>query len=318
VGAEKEAVTYLFDLTLGYEFSTAAQLKAVLRRQDPASDGGFSYDRLKCLYDHSCIESEMLGKNEISLAAILTAGDYELLIFDQEETSVRRWLQEDAGLSDVPFSFELQASPVVQNEERVMCGNKLYLAEQFLQNRFIDQRGGQKFIFDDDIILNLVNSSQQVSIVPEADMLLKVAAKEAYGVNMGMRLCEGQDCPVKSSTTGNTEQLFATVKKGRAYTLTLDYSHSIVELHSFYDCPHARLTVAMTALEDARAEMKTHNEKGKDESWRQKEAETASRALNEALGLLGTSAQLGDAAAFMLSGSDAVYRWPLPTGRSDN
>ena len=30
VGAEKEAVTYLFDLTIGFEFAMAAQLKAVL------------------------------------------------------------------------------------------------------------------------------------------------------------------------------------------------------------------------------------------------------------------------------------------------
>lgn len=48
---------------------------------------------------------------------------------------------------------------MVQNEERAMCGDKLYLSESFLQNRFIENRGGQKFIFDDDIILNLINSS---------------------------------------------------------------------------------------------------------------------------------------------------------------
>jgi hypothetical protein len=78
-----------------------------LRRADAKSDGEFRHEPLKCLYDHHCIESEMLGKNEISLAAILTAGDYELVIFDQEENSVRKWLHEEAGLVDVPFSFEL-------------------------------------------------------------------------------------------------------------------------------------------------------------------------------------------------------------------
>lgn len=31
-GAEHEAVTYLFDLTLGFDFATSAQLKAVLQR----------------------------------------------------------------------------------------------------------------------------------------------------------------------------------------------------------------------------------------------------------------------------------------------
>lgn len=46
------------------------------------------------------------------------------------------------GLTEIPFSFDLQATPVVQNEERVMCGDKLYLNQDFIQNRFIDHRGG--------------------------------------------------------------------------------------------------------------------------------------------------------------------------------
>lgn len=195
-----------------------------------------------------------------------------------------------------------------------MCGNKLYLSEQFIQNRFIDHRGGQKFIFDDDIILNLINSSQSVSIVPEADMLLKVSAKEAYGVNLGMSLCQGSDCSVKSSQSGNIEMLFATVKKGREYKLTLDYSHSIVELHSFYDCPHVRVSIAMSSIEDARGKMKVQN--GRGEAWIRQEEEAANRGMAGAFGLLATSAQLGDQAAFMLSGAEALYRWPAKRSNS--
>lgn len=146
-----------------------------------------------------------------------------------------------------------------------MCGNKLYLSEKFIQNRFIDDRAGQKFIFDDDVILNLVNSSQKISITPEADMLLKVSAKEGYGVNMEMTLCQGADCSIVSSKTGNTEMLFATVQKGKEYVLTLDYSHSIIELHSFYDCPNVRLSIAMTSVADAKAKMKDQADKG--ENW---------------------------------------------------
>lgn len=58
VGAEKEAVTYLFDLNIGFDFATTAQLKAVLQRVDPAHNGEFIYEPLRCLYDHSCVESE--------------------------------------------------------------------------------------------------------------------------------------------------------------------------------------------------------------------------------------------------------------------
>lgn len=150
---------------------------------------------------------------------------------------------------------------MVQNEERTMCGDKLYLSETFIQNRFIEDRDGQKFIFDDDIILNLINASQSILFTPERDMLLKASAKEAYGVNLAMQLCAGSDCSVKSAQTGNTEMLMAEVKQGQQYSLTLNYSHSIVELHSFYDCPHVRLVVAMTTLEEARALMKVQQDK---------------------------------------------------------
>jgi hypothetical protein len=39
VGVEHQAVTYLFDLTLGYDFASSAQLKAILRRIDKNIDG---------------------------------------------------------------------------------------------------------------------------------------------------------------------------------------------------------------------------------------------------------------------------------------
>lgn len=42
---------------------------------------------------------------------------------------MRKWLTNDAGLTMVPFTFQLEATPIVQNEERVMCGDKLYLGD---------------------------------------------------------------------------------------------------------------------------------------------------------------------------------------------
>jgi hypothetical protein len=129
-GAESQAVTYLFDFTLGFDFATSAQLKAVLQRVDAAAgEHEFDYDPLSCLLDHSCVESEQASKNEVNIEVILTAGNYKLTIFDQQENSVRRWLTGEVGLTTAPFTLELQATPIVQNEERVMCGDKLYLAE---------------------------------------------------------------------------------------------------------------------------------------------------------------------------------------------
>lgn len=96
-------------------------------------------------------------------------------------------------------------------------------------------------------------------------MLLKVSAKEAYGVNMKMSLCDGGEdvdddwklhlesarCPVHSSQVGNNELLYATVSKGKSYVLVLDYTNSILSLSSFYDCPHTQFKLAMMNLEEA-------------------------------------------------------------------
>lgn len=82
-GAENEAVTYLVDLTIMFEFATSAQLKALIRRVDSVqSNQEYIYNPLGCLYDHSCVESEKIGKNEININVILNNGDYELILFD--------------------------------------------------------------------------------------------------------------------------------------------------------------------------------------------------------------------------------------------
>jgi hypothetical protein len=308
-GAQSEPVTYLFDLTLGYEFSTAAQLKAVVSRVDPAHDGEFVHDPLACLLDHSCIETSMTGKNQIGIQAILTAGEYQLAIFDQEENDLRRWLHREAGLDVLPFSFSLEASPVVQNEERAMCGDKLYLSEPFIQHRFIDHMGGQRFTFEDDIILNLVNSTQDITIVPEEDMLLKVTAREAYGVNVAMSLCQGKECTIKGSQSGNVEILYATVKKGREYRINLDYSHSIVELHTFYDCPHIHFKISMMPIKGAEKVMSSQKEK--TESWIHDQQADAVKHLTDASELLSRAATIEEA-AFMLSGHEQIYRHAAP------
>ena len=81
-------------MIIGYEFAYSAQLKALIRRIDPdgAQGGEYIYDPLVCLYDHSCVEADLLNKNEMNLNVILTSGDYEIIIFDQQENDVRSFL----------------------------------------------------------------------------------------------------------------------------------------------------------------------------------------------------------------------------------
>lgn len=234
---------------------------------------------LACLLDHSCHQSEQVSKGEISIDVILTNGHYQLIIYDQEENSVRRWLTHSVGLSTVPFTFELQAVPIVQNEERVMCGDKFYLTEEFIQQRFIDQRGGHRFTFEDDILISLVNSTQRINLTPEEDMLLKISSKQAYGINMAMSLCTDMDCLTPSTQVGNTEVLFTTLEKGRSYYVDLDYTNSIIALTSFFDCPHVHLKVSMIKVEEAQKYIS--DQEAQPRSWIENNKHQADAHLNQ-------------------------------------
>jgi hypothetical protein len=44
---------------------------------------------------------------------------------------------------------------------------------------------------------------------------------------------------------GNTEILMASVMKDTEYVIKLDYSNSIVQMSTFFDCPHAHIRIAM-------------------------------------------------------------------------
>jgi hypothetical protein len=72
-----------------------------------------------------------MNKNTLTLTVLLTNGQYELIVFDQQENAVRRWLTHEVGLQKVPFALALEGTPIVQNEERVMC-DKLFLTESFI------------------------------------------------------------------------------------------------------------------------------------------------------------------------------------------
>lgn len=142
----------------------------------------------------------------------MTAGSYELIIFDMPSSAATQFVAGEAGLSKAPFTFELQATPIVQNEDRQHCKHRLFLSENFIQNRFIEGKAGQKFSFDEEVLVSFAHNSQNVYLKPEQDSVLKVSSKEAYGINMNMTLCkknDPQNCLAISSVTGNSEMLFA-------------------------------------------------------------------------------------------------------------
>lgn len=170
-----------------------------------------------------------------------------------------------------------------------MCGDKLYLTDSFIQKRFIEGRSGSAFIFDDFVVLSLINSTQTVTVTPEEDMLLKMASKEAYGINMAMQLCkENEDCTVQSTQVGNTEMLYATLSQGKTYNIELDFSNSIITLSSFFDCPHAHLSVSMRKLEDAHKLVS--DQASKESHWISSQARESDSRLAEIFDTLSSAA----------------------------
>ena len=71
----------------------------------------------------------------------------------------------------------------------------MFLLDDFIQQKFIDGRKGQKFHFSDKIIMNLYDLKQEIMIVPELDSHLKVVVREAFGVNAKVTLCRGYGTP---------------------------------------------------------------------------------------------------------------------------
>ena len=59
----------------------------------------------------------------------------------------------------------------------------MFLMEEFIQQKFIDGQTGQKFHFEDKVIMNLYDLRQELLIVPELDSHIKVVIREAFGVN---------------------------------------------------------------------------------------------------------------------------------------
>lgn len=70
----------------------------------------FTSDVYSCLETKACVEGSLTAKNELTIATILTSGTYKILVLSDQPSPLE---------SDVlPLSFQLEAFPIVQNEER--------------------------------------------------------------------------------------------------------------------------------------------------------------------------------------------------------
>ena len=134
----------------------------------------------------------------------------------------------------------------------------MFLMEDFVQSKFIEGQTGQKFSFQDKIIMNLADQKQYIDIVPELDSSLKVVIREQFGVNAQLSLVQKSDrdgaAIQEGRQVGTTEILYVPkVEKGQAVTVKLDYSHSVLAFHTFTECPHLPIEISMISLDEKTA-----------------------------------------------------------------
>jgi hypothetical protein len=96
-----------------------------------------------------------------------------MVFFEKQSTSFRTFLNNKLSNAEIPFTFRLESMPVLQNEQRGTCEH-FYIHENFIQNKFLTRQGGQRFIFKDQVIMNLFNLEQTIYLSPSEDMVLKV------------------------------------------------------------------------------------------------------------------------------------------------
>ena len=103
-------VTYWFELALGLNFLTSANLKVILARNDHSFDPANPFS---CLLDKSCTLATMGHKNQLKIDVILTSGLYKLMIIEDEGQDMGKFLTEECGLHGKPITFEITSYPIL-------------------------------------------------------------------------------------------------------------------------------------------------------------------------------------------------------------
>ena len=85
---------------------------------------------------------------------------------------------------------------------------------------------------------------------------MKVKVKEAFGVNAQITLCSNEDCVTSSVQIGTSEILFTKLNKGQKYSIDIGYANSIIQMSSFFECPHMDIEFSMIPETEVREMMK--------------------------------------------------------------
>jgi len=82
---------------------------------------------------------------------------------------------------------------------------------------------------------------------------------------------------------------------------------------TFYDCPHARINIAMTKETEARKLISDQNEKGSD--WIAKREAESNNGMEKTFTMINQGASMAET-AFLLSGREEIYTYPTANKHS--
>jgi len=157
----------------------------------------------------------------------------------------------------------------------------MFLPVNFIQEKFIYGMDGKRFTFEDKIVMDIFNQTQDLILLPSIDSLLKVRLKEAYGVDARMDLTDSSGRQLaKSEQIGTNEILVAKVKRGDKLVLRIDYRNSIIQLPNYFTCPHIEFHLSMVSIEEAKTLAKQLECSKEDE----RKTETALDSTFQAIG----------------------------------
>jgi len=153
---------------------------------------------LNCISEGSCLISEVPHKNSKLLEAILTSGDYKLLLVNmnmnnylaQDSKNLRKSLKLDA----IPLSGKFKIKKFFEEENRYNCVGR-HLPSNFdyllyhsklklndLQQRYFEYQG--------EIIINLEDMRDSVEFTIAEDSFIRVATFHDQGINVSIELYE--------------------------------------------------------------------------------------------------------------------------------
>jgi hypothetical protein len=146
-----------------------------------------------CLYDGKCFISEKPSKNSMLLEAILTPGNYKILLinlnmnFHLDKTSVD--MRKHLGIDSIPITAKIKVNYFQKAENRFNCEGR-HLPQSFDYLMMSNTQSDSYFEYKGDIIMNMNKLHDDVEFSVDEDAVLRLITFYPHGNNIDISLYE--------------------------------------------------------------------------------------------------------------------------------